>query len=119
MAENEIRLSQLVGYYGPGSMLDLPDRSVLVLGLDHWDQRRDAFRLIEEPACHGSCGFVWKATVGSRRAATLSCGPHRLTYATREGHRRRLGRRFSPAGSSATLLLGILRIAGDWCASSS
>ncbi|MET3892701.1 hypothetical protein ABIE41_003777 [Bosea sp. OAE506] len=49
MAENEIRLSQLVGYYGPGAMLDLPDRSVLVLGLDHWDQRRDAFRLIEEP----------------------------------------------------------------------
>ena len=30
-------------------MLDLPDRSVLVMGLDYWDQRRDAFRLIEEP----------------------------------------------------------------------
>jgi hypothetical protein len=49
MAENQIRLSQLIGYYGPGAMLDLPDRSVLVMGLDHWDQRRDAFRLIEEP----------------------------------------------------------------------
>ena len=49
MPENQIRLSQLIGYYGPGAMLDLPDRSVLVLGLDHWDQRRDAFRLIEEP----------------------------------------------------------------------
>jgi hypothetical protein len=30
-------------------MLDLPDRSVLVMGLDHWDQRSGAFRLIEEP----------------------------------------------------------------------
>ena len=49
MAENQIRLSQLIGYYGPGAMLDLPDRSVLVMGLDDWDQRRGAFRLIEEP----------------------------------------------------------------------
>ena len=49
MAKNQVRLSQLIGYYGPGAMLDLPDRSVLVMGLDHWDQRRDAFRLIEEP----------------------------------------------------------------------
>ena len=49
MAENQIRLSHLIGHYGPGAMLDLPDRSVLVMGLDHWDQRRDAFRLIEEP----------------------------------------------------------------------
>jgi hypothetical protein len=49
MAENQIRLSQIVGYYGPGAMLDFPDRSVLVMGLDHWDQRRGAFRLIEEP----------------------------------------------------------------------
>jgi hypothetical protein len=49
MAENQIRLSQLIGYYGPGAMLDLPDRSVLVMGLDDWDQRGGAFRLIEEP----------------------------------------------------------------------
>ena len=32
MAENQIRLSQLIGYYGPGAMLDLPDRSVLRYG---------------------------------------------------------------------------------------
>jgi hypothetical protein len=49
VAENQIRLSQLIGYYGPGAMLDLPDRSVLVMGLDDWDQRSGAFRLIEEP----------------------------------------------------------------------
>jgi hypothetical protein len=49
MAEDQIRLSQLIGYYGPGAMLDFPERSVLVMGLEHWDQRRDAFRLIEEP----------------------------------------------------------------------
>jgi hypothetical protein len=50
MAENSIRMSQLVGVFGPGAMLDLPDRSVLVLGLDHWEMRgKAAFQKIEEP----------------------------------------------------------------------
>jgi hypothetical protein len=50
MAENSIRMSQLVGTFGPGAMLDLPDRSVLVLGLDHWEMRgKGVFQKIEEP----------------------------------------------------------------------
>ena len=50
MAENTIRMSQLVGTFGPGAMLDLPDRSVLVLGLDQWEmQGRGTFQKIEEP----------------------------------------------------------------------
>ena len=50
MTDNKVRLSQVVGVYGPGAMLDLPDRSVLVMGLDHWDMRgKDTFKLIEEP----------------------------------------------------------------------
>ena len=31
------RLSQIIGVFGPGSMIDLPERSVLVQGLDHWE----------------------------------------------------------------------------------
>lgn len=34
--DGEIRLSQVVTSYGPGSMVDLPERSVIVSGLDHW-----------------------------------------------------------------------------------
>ena len=50
MAENTIRMSQLVGMFGPGAMLDLPDRSVLVLGLDQWEmQGKGTFQKIEEP----------------------------------------------------------------------
>jgi hypothetical protein len=50
MAANSIRLSQLVGTFGPGAMLDLPERSVLVLGLDHWEmQGTGTFQRIEEP----------------------------------------------------------------------
>ena len=34
MANDFIRQSQLVTTYGPGSMIDLPDYSVMVSGLD-------------------------------------------------------------------------------------
>ena len=34
--QGEIRQSQLVTTFGPGSMVDLPDHSVLVAGLDAW-----------------------------------------------------------------------------------
>ncbi len=49
MAREVLRLSQLVGVFGPGAMLDLPERSVLVGGLNHWDMSgKDAFKVIEE-----------------------------------------------------------------------
>lgn len=50
MADDVIRLSQVIGVFGPGAMLDLPERSVVVGGLDKWDMRLPkAFRQIEEP----------------------------------------------------------------------
>ena len=36
MADNFIRQSQLVTTYGPGAMIDLPDHSVIVSGLEDW-----------------------------------------------------------------------------------
>ncbi|MFD2258554.1 DrmB family protein [Chelativorans composti] len=43
-------MSQVVGLFGPGAMIDLPDRSVLVMGLDHWETfGPHAFETIEEP----------------------------------------------------------------------
>lgn len=50
MANEAIRMSQVVGVFGPGAMLDLPERSVVVGGLDRWDMHAvGAFRTIEEP----------------------------------------------------------------------
>ena len=47
MANDFIRQSQLVTTYGPGAMMDLPDHSVIVSGLQDWAlQRREK---IEEP----------------------------------------------------------------------
>jgi len=43
------RVSQLISTFGPGAMIDLPTRSVLVRGLEGWDVRGDAFKLIDEP----------------------------------------------------------------------
>ncbi len=47
MTENVLRQSQLVTTYGPGAMIDLPDYSVIVSGLQDWSHlRRDK---INEP----------------------------------------------------------------------
>ena len=47
MANDFIRQSQLVTTYGPGSMIDLPDYSVMVSGLDEWAYLRR--ERIDEP----------------------------------------------------------------------
>ena len=49
-AKDVLRRSQIVDTFGPGAMVDLPDRSVLVGGLNQWDMHvRGAFQVIEEP----------------------------------------------------------------------
>lgn len=42
-------LSQLFSSFGPGAMMDLPTRSVVVAGLDHWDANKTAFKDVKEP----------------------------------------------------------------------
>ncbi len=49
MSKNAQRLSQVVSTFGPGAMIDLPTRSVVVGGLDLWEMRVDAFTTIPEP----------------------------------------------------------------------
>jgi len=48
MARTLQRLSQLITTFGPGAMIDLPTRSVLVGGLERWDMRDTAFKPISE-----------------------------------------------------------------------
>ena len=43
------RVSQIISTFGPGAMIDLPTRSVLVRGLEGWDVKGDAYRPIDEP----------------------------------------------------------------------
>src|SRR5215212_2965715 len=49
MPQNAQRLSQLVSTFGPGAMVDLPTRSVVIAGLEEWDMRANTFALLHEP----------------------------------------------------------------------
>jgi hypothetical protein len=49
MNKNLQRLSQLASTFGPGAMLDLPTRSVLVNGLEFWETHGSGFKPIQEP----------------------------------------------------------------------
>jgi hypothetical protein len=54
MSNNRQRLSQLISTFGPGSMIDLPTRSVVVGGLELWEMAgSNAFTLIAEPRSAG------------------------------------------------------------------
>ena len=49
MTKNAQRLSQLTSTFGPGAMIDLPTRSVVVAGLEFWDMPPTSFTTISEP----------------------------------------------------------------------
>jgi hypothetical protein len=49
MTNNAQRLSQLISTFGPGAMIDLPTRSVVVTGLEFWEMRANSFTTIPEP----------------------------------------------------------------------
>src|ERR1051326_3234181 len=49
MTKNAQRLSQVVSTFGPGAMVDLPTRSVVVGGLELWDMRGGSFTTVAEP----------------------------------------------------------------------
>jgi len=44
-----LRASQLITTFGPGSMLDLPEASVLIAGIDHWRYDPTQLLPIDEP----------------------------------------------------------------------
>ena len=45
----ELRSSQVVTTFGPGAMVDLPEASVMIAGLDHWHYDQNQIPLIHEP----------------------------------------------------------------------
>src|SRR5687767_14559434 len=49
MSKAQIRSSQLLTTFGPGAMMDLPDGSVIVGGLDNWRFSSGVHPIIDEP----------------------------------------------------------------------
>jgi hypothetical protein len=72
MTKNAQRLSQLINTFGPGAMIDLPTRSVVVGGLEQWDMTGDAFKTIPEPRLTLRLEHILKAQGRLDREVTLS-----------------------------------------------
>jgi hypothetical protein len=49
MSKGRIRSSQIVTTFGPGAMVDLPDASAIVAGLDNWSYETGSVPTISEP----------------------------------------------------------------------
>lgn len=49
MSKGRMRSSQMVTTFGPGAMVDLPDASAIVAGLDNWTYETGKVPVIEEP----------------------------------------------------------------------
>jgi hypothetical protein len=49
MSTPQLRSSQVVMTFGPGAMVDLPDASVIISGLDHWRYDNGKLPMIKEP----------------------------------------------------------------------
>lgn len=49
MSKNQLRASQIVTTFGPGAMVDLPEASVIISGLDQWKYESSQIPIIDEP----------------------------------------------------------------------
>lgn len=49
MAKNQLRSTQIITTFGPGAMVDLPDASVIIAGLDQWRYDQSQIPAVEEP----------------------------------------------------------------------
>lgn len=49
MSRHQIRANQLITTFGPGAMVDFPERSVIIAGLDRWQYPKNHGCTIDEP----------------------------------------------------------------------
>ena len=85
MTKNAQRLSQLISTFGPGAMLDLPTRSVVVGGLEQWDMKGDAFTTLAEPRLTSRLEQILKEQGRLDSAANLSLRTPPISANARNG----------------------------------
>ncbi len=49
MKAPQLRSSQIITTFGPGAMVDLPETSVIIAGLDHWIYDQGRIPVVDEP----------------------------------------------------------------------
>ena len=122
MSKNAQRLSQVVSTFGPGAMVDLPTRSVVVGGLELWEMRGDAFTTIPEPRLTMRLEQLLKdqgrLDQAQEPVAAHAAGQRRQAGTASELHRRAgLSRLFRlRAGRDRRRSTARRRGAGGWCA---
>ena len=84
MSDNEIRLSQMIMGFGPGAMIDLPSRSIIVGGLPLWRQQIEP-RIIIEPRLQEM--LERSLTQSGRLPAGVPLTLRQPPYATNDGDR--------------------------------
>ncbi len=56
----QLRSNQLINTFGPGAMVDLPDKSVIIAGLHGWSYRPDQPCIIHEPRLAAKVGRLFQ-----------------------------------------------------------
>jgi hypothetical protein len=85
MTKNAQRLSQLISTFGPGAMIDLPTRSVVVGGLEQWDMKGNAFTTLAEPRLTMRLEQILKKQGRLDPAANLSLRTPPISANARDG----------------------------------
>jgi Domain of unknown function (DUF1998) len=85
MTKNAQRLSQLISTFGPGAMIDLPTRSVVVGGLEQWDMKGNAFTTLPEPRLTMRLEQILKSQERLDPAASLSLRTPPTSVDARDG----------------------------------
>jgi len=85
MTKNAQRLSQLISTFGPGAMIDLPTRSVVVGGLEQWDMKSNAFTTLPEPRLTMRLEQILKEQGRLDPAANLSLRTPPTSTSARDG----------------------------------
>lgn len=71
MSRSQIRSNQLISTFGPGSMVDLPDKSIIVAGLDKWTYRPDNLCIVEEPRLAAKLAKILRNVVPGFKGNTI------------------------------------------------
>ena len=72
--QGELRQGQLITTFGPGAMTDLPDRSVLIAGLDFWGHENSRTE-IHEPRLSAKIAELFAGPGGERNPVRLETPP--------------------------------------------
>jgi hypothetical protein len=69
---SQLRSNQLITTFGPGAMVDLPDKSVIIAGLHEWRYKPDKPCIVKEPRLAAKVGRTLKPP---RLTMELRCPP--------------------------------------------